>query len=303
MVKHILQLTKEEKEDFIASFDNVFSDCDGVVWLVVGGIEGAGKGFMSLKEAGKSLKFISNNALRTDEDYIKKLSALGIDNVNPDDLIHPDKTIVTYLKSKPKYKNIFAIVGTNFREELIKNGYNVDEKPDISKPFTMKTFAENVVPSNSIDAVIMDIDLDLTYARFCRGLLYAKMYPDCDLIVGATDNLIPIVQDVMIPGPHKMIEFMEKYSGKKAVVLGKPGEKLGDHVMELYNITVPERNLFIGDNLEADIGFGKSLGFQTLFVLTGAHTYEDMMNSPDENKPSYYADSIADFVKFFESLN
>lgn len=129
------------------------------------------------------------------------------------------------------------------------------------------------------------------------------MYPDCDLIVGATDNMIPLVKDVLIPGPHAMITYMERYTGKKSIVLGKPGEQLGDHILELYNIKFPERNLFFGDNLSADIGFAKSLGFQTLFVLTGAHTFEDMMNAPDENKPNYYADSVADFVEFFASLN
>lgn len=146
----------------------------------------------------------------------------------------------------------------------------------------------------------MDIDLDLTFAQYCRGLLYAKMYPDCDLIVGATDSVIPLVKNVIIPGPQPMIEYMEKYTGKKAIVLGKPGSELADHILELYNVKSPDRNLFIGDNLTTDIGFSKTMGFQTLFVLSGAHTFEDMMNAPDENKPNYYADSIADFIEFFK---
>lgn len=96
--------------------------------MVVGGIEGAGEGFTKLQEAGKSLKFVSNNALRTDEDYIKKLSGIGVQNIKPNDLIHPDKTVVTYLKSNPKYKNIFAITGPLFKKALKDNGYNVDDK-------------------------------------------------------------------------------------------------------------------------------------------------------------------------------
>lgn len=34
MVKHILNLTKEEKEDFLGSFENVFSDCDGMIFKI-----------------------------------------------------------------------------------------------------------------------------------------------------------------------------------------------------------------------------------------------------------------------------
>lgn len=96
--------------------------------MVVGPIENAGTGFTLLQKAGKSLKFISNNAYRTDADYIKKLSSIGVQNVKPNDLIHPDKTVITYLKSNPKYKNIFAICGPIFREALISNGFTIDDK-------------------------------------------------------------------------------------------------------------------------------------------------------------------------------
>lgn len=150
--------------------------------------------------------------------------------------------------------------------------------------------------------MIIDIDFDLTFAQYCKALLYGKRYPECDLIVGATDNLIPLADNVIVPGPLPMIEYFEKFTGKKAIVLGKPGQQLADYIKELYNIDSPEKNLFIGDNLLTDIGFSKSMGFQTLFVLSGADTFENMMNSPDENKPSYYANSVADFVKFFEDL-
>lgn len=104
--------------------------------MVVGRIEGAGDGFTALQEAGKSLKFVSNNALRTDEDYIKKLSGIGIQNIKPLDLIHPDKTVLTYLKSKPQYKNIFPLVGPVFKKALKDNGFNVDEK--VTRHFSLK---------------------------------------------------------------------------------------------------------------------------------------------------------------------
>lgn len=167
----------------------------------------------------------------------------------------------------------------------------------------MQSFTQNIIPTAPVDAVVIDIDLDMSLAKFCRGLLHAKNYPDCDIIVGATDNKIPLSKDVVIPGTQVLMDYIEHYSGKKSIVLGKPGEQLGNHIMELYNISCPERSIFIGDNLSTDIGFANSLGFQTLFVLSGAHTYEDMMNAPDENKPNYFADSVGDFVKFFENLN
>lgn len=90
-------------------------------------INNVGPAFTLLQEAGKSIKFISNSSYRTDAGYIQTLSAIGIKDVKPDDLIHPDKTIITYLKSHPKYKELFPIVGPIFKEGLISNGFKIDE--------------------------------------------------------------------------------------------------------------------------------------------------------------------------------
>lgn len=167
----------------------------------------------------------------------------------------------------------------------------------------MQSFTESIIPSNPVDAVLIDIDLNLSLAKFCRALLHAKNNPDCDIIVGATDKKMPIAKDVLVPGVEELIDYMENYTGKKSIILGKPGEQLGHHIMDLFNISCPKRNLFIGDNLSTDIGFANSLGFQTLFVLSGVHSYEDMMKAKAENKPTYFADGVVDFIQFFEELN
>uniref|UniRef100_T1GH37 Uncharacterized protein n=1 Tax=Megaselia scalaris TaxID=36166 RepID=T1GH37_MEGSC len=55
----------------------IFGILGDVLWLVIGPIKNAGIGFALLQEAGKSLNFISNNAMRTDEEYIQKLTSLA----------------------------------------------------------------------------------------------------------------------------------------------------------------------------------------------------------------------------------
>uniref|UniRef100_T1GH36 Uncharacterized protein n=1 Tax=Megaselia scalaris TaxID=36166 RepID=T1GH36_MEGSC len=118
-------------------------------------------------------------------------------------------TVITYLKSNPKYKNIFAICGPIFREALVSNGFTIDDKPDETERFTLQTFTQNIIPTAPVDAVIIDIDLDMSLAKFCRGLLHAKNYPDCDIIVGATDNKIPLSKDVVIPGTQVLMDYID----------------------------------------------------------------------------------------------
>lgn len=70
-----------------------------------------------------------------------------------------------------------------------------------------------------------------------------------------------------------------------------------------FKVNEPKRVLLIGDILETDIVFGKMGGFQTMLVLTGCTKKEDMEVITNENeKPDYYADSVADFIEFFESI-
>ena len=131
-------------------------------------------------------------------------------------------------------------------------------------------------------------------------MLLAKNYENCDLIFGARHQIIQITEDLWVPGLFSY--DIELYTNKKAVVLGKPGAELGDYLRTEFNDTKSERILFIGDNLEMDIAFGKSLGYQTLLVLTGASSYNDMINAPDEQRPDYYCDGTADFIQFFNEL-
>ena len=88
-------------------------------------------------------------------------------------------------------------------------------------------------------------------------------------------------------------------TNKEITCLGKPSPRLGDLLKDIFNITSPERCLFVGDALREDIGFGLSCGFQTLFIMT--NTQEELQTVKPENKPHYIADTLGDFVKFFES--
>lgn len=98
-----------------------------MLWLVVGPIKDAGAGFSLLQQAGKSLRFISNNPMRSDEDYITKLASLGIHNLSSNDFIHPDKTIQRYLSSDPKYKRVYLITASPLKNALRGSGFIVED--------------------------------------------------------------------------------------------------------------------------------------------------------------------------------
>lgn len=304
-IKHILQLSKEERRKFLDSFDMLMSDCDGVVWNFTGPIAGVDKALQLLRADGKKLAFISNNGMRTMEEYQKKFQSLGI-VAQEDDIVHPALTTVHYLKSVNMQDAVYCIATEVFKDYLRNEGLQVMDGPKESFPDTRE---ENQVRVYSdyfdhqdpkVGAVVIDIDVNLSLAHLMKAKCYLEQNPNCLFIAGATDHIIPLGSSKDVIGPGYFIEILERATGRNALVLGKPGKALAQVVQKRFHITAPKRVLFVGDMLPQDMGFGSRCGFQKLLMLSGGTSKDALMahNEPDQ-LPDYYADSFADFIELY----
>ena len=165
----------------------------------------------------------------------------------------------------------------------------------------MEDLPDLIKPTDKVAAVIVDIHVNMTFVELALAQQYL-LQKDCQLIVGAFDGLIPISKNFSALGPTGFINILAETCNKEIRLFGKPGQLLGKYLLDNFQIDQPKRVLFVGDNLEMDIKFGLDLGFQTLFVLSGAHNKDEMLAKPYDNQPDYYADSMADFLQFFDDL-
>ncbi|XP_019543725.3 chronophin-like [Aedes albopictus] len=308
-IRHLLDLSKEEKKAFLDSFDAVMSDCDGVVWNFTGPIPGVGKALQLLKQNGKKLAFISNNGMRTMDEYREKFQKLGIES-QEHDIVHPALTTVKYLKSVGMQEAVYCIGTEVFKNYLRSDGFTVIDGPtellpDRGAANAVRTFASYFTDTSGprVGAVVVDIDVNVSLAHLMKAKCYLDRNPDCMLLVGATDYVIPLGENMDVIGPGYFIDILEKATGRKALVLGKPGHALSEFILEQFHVTHPERTLFIGDMLPQDMGFGVRCGFQKVLMLSGG-TSKDMMiahNKPEE-LPDYYADSFADFIQLYKDV-
>ncbi|KXJ83699.1 hypothetical protein RP20_CCG003128 [Aedes albopictus] len=308
-IRHLLDLSKEEKKAFLDSFDAVMSDCDGVVWNFTGPIPGVDKALQLLKQNGKKLAFISNNGMRTMDEYREKFQKLGIES-QEHDIVHPALTTVKYLKSVGMQDAVYCIGTEVFKNYLRSDGFTVIDGPtellpDRGAANAVRTFASYFTDTSGprVGAVVVDIDVNVSLAHLMKAKCYLDRNPDCMLLVGATDYVIPLGENMDVIGPGYFIDILEKATGRKALVLGKPGHALAEFILEQFHVTQPERTLFIGDMLPQDMGFGARCGFQKVLMLSGG-TSKDMMiahNKPEE-LPDYYADSFADFIQLYKDV-
>ncbi|EDW07662.1 phosphoglycolate phosphatase 2 [Drosophila mojavensis] len=299
--RHILDLSVEEQRSFIDSFDMVISDCDGVVWLLHGWIPGTGEAINALKSAGKSVKFVSNNSFRTDGQYMDKFDYIGAKNVQHDDIVHPVKSIVRYLHKHKPGKRVYSLMSLEANETLRKHGIEY-ESLQIKEHLTSATLVEHLAIEKPVEAVLFDIHLDMSYVELAKAIRHLQLNKNCELIAGGSDVIMPLTENLKVPGFYDFLQHVRHYTDRDAIFLGKPSPLLGDLLKEMYNIQAPERCIFIGDMLVQDVQFGKSCGFQSLLVLSGILTKADMDAAPPEAQPDYYADSLADFIELFKNL-
>ncbi|XP_030567991.1 phosphoglycolate phosphatase 2 [Drosophila novamexicana] len=299
--RHILDLSVEEQRSFIDSFDMVISDCDGVVWLLVGWIPGAGEAINALKNAGKSVKFVSNNSFRTDDQYLEKFDHIGAINVQHDDVVHPVKSIVRYLHKHKPGKRVYSLMSLEANETLRKHGIEY-ESLQIKEHLTSASLVNYLAIEQTVDAVLFDIHLDMSYVELAKAIRHLQLNENCQLIAGGSDVIMPLAENLNVPGFYDFLQHVKRYTNREPIFLGKPSPILGDMLKEIYNIQAPERCIFVGDMLVQDIQFGKSCGFQSLLVLSGSLTKEDMIAAPPEAQPDYYADSLADFIELFKNV-
>lgn len=307
-IRHVLDMSKDEKRKFLNSFDTIMSDCDGVCWDFIGPIPGVDDALQLLKKT-KKLAFISNNGMRTMEEYKQKFLKLGIPS-HELAIVHPALTTVRYLKAINMEDAVYCVATQVFKDYLRSEQFTVLDGPDHRFPDereadSVRVFSSFFMESTGprVGAVVMDIDMNISVAHLMQAKCYLDSNPDCILIVGATDYIIPLGHHMDVIGPGYFIDVLERATGREALVLGKPGQALADFVLEQFKVTRPKRVLFVGDMLPQDMGFGSRCGFQKLLMLSGG-TSMDMVRSHQkpEELPDFYMDSFADFIQLYKDV-
>ena len=252
-------------------------DMDGTVYLGDHLFKGAKETFEYFKKNDISFVFLTNNSSHSLPFYVEKIRKMGIE-CNEDNFYSSIETTIKYLKSN-NYKTIYVLGIKTFKDELKKH-FNVLEQYD-----------EKNVP----EVVLASFDTELVYDELKAACLYIQK--GSAFIATNMDYRCPIEDGLYIPDCGGMCEWIYRCTGKKATVMGKPNEEIIYYLAKQFNVSLDEV-LVVGDRLYTDIQVAINAKVDSLAVLSGESSLEDINNYPE--KPTYILDSIKQLPELLE---
>lgn len=294
-IKNLADLNIEEGRKFINSFDYVFSDMDGVLWLSNNLLPGSKECIERFRDLGKHLAFVTNNTITSFETIKEKLQDF---NVPDQEIVTPIIVGISYLKKINCPSDLYCIGGHVLKKALKDAGYNIVDINfgDLEESMTsLKDVCFQFLDqAKDVGAVVLDLDVNFKLIQAEGAILLLTRKPEMEFLCVATDDSGPLTANIDFIGNKFYVEAIERISKKKCIILGKPSIKLKEYLVDRYHIEDSKRVLFIGDALGTDIAFAHAANFQSLAVLSGQTKLEDLLNwtHSDEEKPNYYVQSL-----------
>ena len=251
----------------------IIFDMDGTIYLGKNLFDGVLETFDYLNKNNIEYVFFTNNSSHDLEFYYQKMNAFGIKCDPVHNFYSSTEVTISHLKDRG-IKKIFVVGNKCLRDKLAEH-FEVINKYD-----------EN----QKVEAVVAGFSTELVYDELRGACLYLETL-DIPFIATNGDYRCPIEDGLYIPDCGGMIEWMRLCTGKKATVMGKPNPEIIDYLAKEFNVK-KEEVLVVGDRLYTDILVGVKANVDTLCVLSGESSMEDI--KAYEYKPTYILDSIRD---------
>jgi HAD superfamily hydrolase (TIGR01457 family) len=247
-------------------YDAFLFDLDGVLYRGAEPVDGAPEAVARLRSLGKNVAFVTNNSSRTPEAVAAKLAEVGI--VADTDEIETSALATADLLASRGVVDAFVIGEEGIVEALRAKGIRLLDA-DAAKAET----------------VVVGWDRGVDYAKLRTASLLVER--GAALVATNADASFP-APDGLWPGAGALLAAIETTTGASAEVVGKPQPPL----LRAALVRVGGgRPLLIGDRLDTDIAGAVGLGWDSLLVLTGISTREDLVGS--SFVPTYVGEDLS----------
>ncbi|GAA0993770.1 HAD-IIA family hydrolase [Acrocarpospora macrocephala] len=246
-------------------------DLDGTVYLGERLLPGARAVIEAVREANRSVLYLTNKPLDPSATYAAKLTRLGIPTA-PDEVVSSLDAMVGYLCDRHPGASVLCVSEPLLADTLRRHGFMVLAAADAERA-------------------------DLVVVSFDRGFDYAKLHAAFRAVTAGA-AIVATNPDRYCPTPEgglpdcaAMLAAIEACTGVTAeAVVGKPSPQMAATILARFGLPAGEV-LIVGDRLETDVAMAVGAGIDAALVLSGATDRAAARRA--DPPPTYVLDSIA----------
>lgn len=203
----------------------------------------------------KKFLFLTNSSERSPRELAMKLSRMGL-TVGEEHFYTSALATASFLKSQCPGGSVYVIGEPGLTYALYEAGFSMN---DISP-----------------DYVVFGETRSLNYEKIERAV---KLVQNGAKLIGTNSDLTAPAENGIIPACRALISPIEMTTGKEAYYIGKPNPLMMRHALKKLEC-VREETAIIGDRMDTDIIAGIESELDTVLVLSGVSTMENIERFP-----------------------
>ncbi|MEP6694822.1 MAG: HAD-IIA family hydrolase [Chloroflexota bacterium] len=251
-------------------------DMDGVLYRGSSVMPHAKETLDRLRRSGWQVFFATNNSTATREEYVARLSRLGLGG-DSEHIVTSAYATAHYLERlDPKPMDVFVVGADGLREEIRATGIKVRdasslpgvEPPQAASadgvdPGAMRRYLTSIDLPPPADTVVVGLDLHMTYAKIAEA--QRCILAGARFIASNRDRAYP-VEGRLLPGAGTIVAAIEVATAQTAICIGKPEPFLFEEVLQRAG---DRHAVVIGDATDYDMVAAHRVGARGVLILTG----------------------------------
>ena len=244
-------------------------DMDGVIYHGNKILDGVTEFIQWLQTTDKKFVFLTNSSERTPHELSMKLERMGL-HITADHFYTSAMATAEFLHSQNPGSTAYVIGEAALAKALYDQGiYMNDVNPDYVVVGETSTY--------SFEKLQKAINLVLKGAK----------------LIGTNPDITGPVENGISPATGALIAPIEIATGKKAYFVGKPNPLMLRHGLKKLNCHSQDI-AFIGDRMDTDIIAGIESNVDTVLVLSGVTSMDEISKFP--YRPKIIANGVGDLV-------
>jgi HAD superfamily hydrolase (TIGR01450 family) len=250
-------------------YDALLFDLDGTIYRGEEVVPGADRAVDAAHAHGTKVRFVTNNASRGPEEVAGHLTRLGV-RATPEEVSTSAQAGAAVLAGKLQPGTTVLVVGTDALVHEVE----------------LRGLRTTRTHSDAVQAVVQGLNKDTSWrdlAEACLAIRAGALWVACNV-----DPTLPTERGAL-PGNGSLVAALRAATSTEPLVAGKPATPLLD---EARRSAAAKNPLVVGDRLDTDVAGAVAAGLDSLLVLTGVATAQDLLDAPEDMRPTFVARDV-----------